>query len=576
MLRFETRRAVGSRGWYFVRAALVLLVAIWLLAAHSTYETLDQMTGSRGLAQREFVAGFCAISAGFSLLIAFLLAPIPALSAFNHRRGKHMLPLLLATGLSGRQIIWQSFAAYMIAAVSLWLYMLPFVVVVDTWWGIDPVYIATLAAVTLSSMAACVALALAFSLWSKGVLSATLGVYAVTLGWLYGTFQQVAPAVFPGWVRIANPIVAIWPNPMRSPRPAEALACAAGATLLAIALLEATAATFRRCVLAREEGRSRKGSRALAALRRATNWRPGWLPGPTLEHNPVLWRECHRARRALGLQLFWVAFFVCSAAATLIGARAYWVGDVAPPFLVGAAGYEVGIGVLALAIQAGLSWSEEKSAGREGLDLILATPLGAATITRGKWWGVGRHILLVAVFPVISSLILMLDVSGLPARTPGVLPGLARWAVVPLVLAQAVLYGAAFTSLGIMLAGRLAKPSHAVAWSAGIYLAVTLFVPTLTEMMFWHTNRRIASGIATLSPIGGPIATLMTLFSSPYFSQAQDVMPCLLGSLLLASITACGLYCWTVHRFDRWLGRIPPAAGRRSGFATGPEPAAWE
>ena len=89
------------------------------------------------------------------------------------------------------------------------------------------------------------------------------------------------------------------------------------------------------------------------------------------------------------------------------------------PALAGVAGYELGIGVLALAIQASLVWSEEKSAGREGVDLLLATPLSVATIVNGKWWAVYRFIVPVVLFPVLASLLVLSDAPASPSLEPG-------------------------------------------------------------------------------------------------------------------------------------------------------------
>jgi hypothetical protein len=417
VLRFETRSAVGRNAWYILRVAIVVFLAVWLLLMQRTYLHLMDLSGFAGGAQLFAVTSYSGMSVAVGFVIVFLLAPIPALNTFSRRRGKYMLPLLLVSRLSGRQIVWQSFAACMVPGVSLWLCTVPFSAFLIRWWGLDTKYFATVAAVTLSSMAACVALSVAFSLWTKGVLSATFAVYVVLVGWLYGTLWQVGPGVFAPWVATVNPLVLIWPGRTGRPTPEEAALFVLAATLFAIALLEIAAATFRRSVLAREGARFRRAPGRLTVFRQAASRRVAWFPGPTLDGNPVFWREMRRVRSAFGLQVFWGVYLLCSAAATVIGARHYWLGDVAETRLAGAAGYEVGIGVLALAVQAALVWSEEKSVGREGLELLLSTPLSGATIIRGKWWSVGQHIVLVAIFPVISSLIWMSDAPGL-RRSP--------------------------------------------------------------------------------------------------------------------------------------------------------------
>jgi ABC-type transport system involved in multi-copper enzyme maturation permease subunit len=277
----------------------------------------------------------------------------------------------------------------------------------------------------------------------------------------------------------------------------------------------------------------------------------------------------------LGLQAFWILFVLGASVTTLIGARSYWVSAGVQPVLAGAAGYELGIGVLALAIQASLVWSEEKSAGREGTDLILSTPLSAATIVNGKWRGVFRYMAPVAVFPVISSLIVLGDAPALPAYSPEKLSSQGALAAVLLVVCQVLLYSAAFVSLGILLATRCAKPSHAVFYIVGIYLAVALFVPTIVELLLLHANRPLAVGLAIASPIAAPIMVIMTRFPGPYFGPAQLDFPYAALWLLVAAGVAWVCYRWTVHQFDRRMGRIP-AAGRRSGSAIARVPVAVE
>ena len=415
-------------------------------------------------------------------------------------------------------------------------------------------------------------LAVACSLWSSGIMPAALGMYTATTAWLCVELAQYFPGVLlPRWVRVVNPFALISPGGPVPPRMEDAAIFMAGTICFTIALLEIVAATLRRCVLARENPRWRKAPRMLAAIRAAASRRPAWYPGPTLDGNPVLWREWQRGRSALGLQAFWVGYLICSAVATVIGAREYWSGDADQPLLIAVAGYALGVGVLALAIQAGLSWSEEKSAAREGLDLLLATPLSGAAIIGGKWWGVGRYILLVVIFPFITSLILMIDFPGLPGRAPGILPTLGRWAIVAVVLGQCLLYGAAFVSVGVMLSTRLRTPGHAVAWTVGIYLAVALFLPTFAEVIFVPFHRGLSSGLGAGSPIAGPIVVMMTLFSDSYFANSEVIMPAALGWLLVAAITAWGLNYVTVRRFDRWTGRNPADADQRSRSATGPE-----
>jgi hypothetical protein len=70
-----------------------------------------------------------------------------------------------------------------------------------------------------------------------------------------------------------------------------------------------------------------------------------------------------------------------------------------------------------------------------------------------------------------------------------------------------------------------------------------------------NSNRVLAEGLGALSPIGGPIVTLMSMFPSPYFSTTREILPYALAWLILMGICAWTLTWWTIRRFDRWAGR---------------------
>ena len=565
IFRFETRRLVGQRAWYLVRILLLLVLGGLFASAQAAYSSVIGSRHSERVALSLVSDFHSGLFAALSLVLAFGIAPLAAVATFSGNRGKYMLSLLLVTRLSGREVVWQSFAAGLVPGVTMWLCMLPFASFLASWWGIDPLYIAIVAVVTLSAMMASVASAVAFSLWSGRLFPTILGVYSLWLCWLLGTFKQISPGVFPAWASVANPVVLLLPVSSRigTTAPVDAAGFAAGALVFTIVLLEIAAATFRRSVLAREQSRSGKLTRKLSALWQAFSRRPAAIGAPALDWNPILWRDWRHARGALGVQTFWFLYVIGATVTNVSSAGAYSVGAGAHPVLAAAAGYELGIGVLALAIQASLGWSEEKSAGRAGAVLLLSTPLSAATITNGKWLSVFRFIAPVAAFPVISSLIVLGNsLSSADLKTP-TLSLFRAIPVVVFVLAQCLLYGAAFVSLGVLLATRCAKPSHAVFWAVGIYFAVAMFMPTLAEEFFLHNNRTLAEGLGMASPIAAPIVVIMTRFPGTYFGPPEVVFPFAAMWLVVVAAAAWGCYQWTIQQFDRWMGRIP-AGGRRS------------
>jgi ABC-type transport system involved in multi-copper enzyme maturation permease subunit len=502
---------------------------------------------------------YSGLYAGIGLVLAFVIAPLAALGSLNVNRCKDMFALLLITRLSGREVVWQSFAAALVPGVAIWLCTLPVAAFLVAWWGIDPVYIMIVAAVALGCTLASVASAVAISLRSTGLFSTIVAVYSFWFIWLRVTSVQVAPGVFPGWASIVNPFILLLPGSRRisSTAPLEAVYFVAAAVVLTVVLLELSAATFRPTVLSRLQPSKGKLARKVAAISQVLSRRRSALRAPTLDGNPIYWREWRRARGALGLQAFWLALMLGAAVTTAIGARMYWVGASLQPMLAAAAGYELGIGALLLAIQASLVWSEEKNSGDRAIDVLLSTPLSAATIVNGKWLGVYRFIILVALFPVLSSLLLVGEAQASSPYAPEITFTPSFVAVAAIVLAQCLLYSAAAVSLGLFLATRCAKPTNAVFWAVSLYLVAALVLPTVTEVLLLRTNRPLAAGLAMVSPLAAPIAVIMTRFPGPYFGPAEFAFPYAAMWLVGAAGASWVLYRWTIQRFDRWMGRMP-------------------
>ncbi len=580
VFRVEARRLVSHRVWYLLRILVLAAAAGFTWVAHRTYLYSLDIGVPRRLIASMTSDWYSDFFAAVGLVLAFLIAPLAAVGAFDARRGKYMLPLLLVTRLEGREIIWQAFAAALVPGLMLWTCLLPFALFFISFWGCDPIYLAMAAAVIFCSMCAWVASAVAFSLWSGGLYSTILGVYALwlswlyvtlmfNLSWLYATLKLSGSGVVPVWIRITNPFVLVFQPSGRLGRPAWADVAffVAGAALFTIVMLEIAAATFRSSVLARGRVRHGKMARIAGAIAPVVCWRPAGIRVPTLDGNPILWREWQHSRHSLGVQAFWLLYVVGAAITTFTSARSYIVGPGVQPILAAVAGYELGIGALALAIQASLIWSEEKSAGREGVDLLLATPLSAKAIINGKWRAVFRFSAPVVFFPVLAGLLVLSDPTPSPALDAGLFSTFTPLAIVPLVLAQTLCYAATFVSLGVLLATRCRKPAHAVFWTVGLYVAVTVVAPTFAEILFLPFDRPLAAGLALVSPIAAPIETIMTRFPGPYFGPAEFVYPYAAVWLVVVAGAGWILYRWSIGQFDRRMGRIA-AADRRSGPET--------
>ena len=300
----------------------------------------------------------------------------------------------------------------------------------------------------------------------------------------------------------------------------------------------------------------------LARLPRLAFARPAWLPAPSLDGNPVLWREWWRARSTFGPRLFWFLYFLAAGAVTVLSVHEFWNGQRIPD-LVGVVGYEVGIGLLAVAIRSSLAWSREKTAGREGLDLLLATPLAHHDDRDGKV--VGR----------LSGRRADRVPAGRVGRDPG--PGCrstAGFAGNARGIRQDNRRGC-YSGSGSPLRCRLGEPRAAAGDSTGPAGPGGVHDGRSVRRHHALSANSDRDGVSGVKP--GPrwrarrrqpgcrtdrhpdLALFQSLFRN------GEVHPAVRVRLGRPDRMLClALNWWTIHRFDRWMGRIPSTAANKS------------
>ena len=204
------------------------------------------------------------------------------------------------------------------------------------------------------------------------------------------------------------------------------------ATLGAAVALAVLAVWRMRPVARRGTDEGRKGRR-LGWVGRLSRW----LPGPSLDGNPVLWREWHRSRPSRWMTILVVLVGGSTGVACVVGAVIALIQglDVRPGaepvgLIVGVCGaiLQLIFGLLMLSAVAPTSMAEERQRG--SLDLLAATTLSTPTIVLGKWLGTLRQVALLAIGPGLLGLALALAVKApqtIPPGTPGpVLRGIVR------------------------------------------------------------------------------------------------------------------------------------------------------
>ncbi len=565
VLRFESRLVAGRRAGYALRVVTGLVLG-FLLGGYFWAFQLNLKQGATPAFTKLFLAqpnmrALCIIN----LTIALILAPAGAADAFSRERVRGMLASVLTTELSPWRIVLETYAARLIPGVTIWLSSIPITLFALLWCSLDPEFVAAMETVTLGTILLAVAVAMGLSLWTRRTAPTLLWAYGVISAWLLSWVIVTWLSGYrspPAWLARINPyflLIERW-NGSGPTDLNDAWFFLGIAATVTLCLLVSMIATLRRVVLKEKKAPRRRFRSLRAILAFLLDRIPRW-PGPSLDANPVLWREWRRARGSARGRLFWVVYTLATLFAMGIGIHEFWNGQVGHPDLVAVPGFAAGIGLLAVAVRAGSAWPEKQGEDRNGLDVLLTTPLSARTIVLGKWWSAFRVVPLIALLPTLSAVVLA---SGAPAQ-PFVPPGfpprpfdLSPWerlAAPVLVLSQILLYGGAFVSLALFLATRFTRQACVLFATVAAYGMITFVVPTIAEIMLLRSDRPLAEGLGAISPIAGPIVTLAPMFN-PTFSPLRKLFPYELAWLLVASVVAWALFRATISSFDGWMGRI--------------------
>jgi ABC-type transport system involved in multi-copper enzyme maturation permease subunit len=310
-----------------------------------------------------------------------------------------------------------------------------------------------------------------------------------------------------------------------------------GMSLIVSAAFIALAATQLRRVAAREGNRPRPLTASRIGSRIVTRCF-SFVPGPSLDANPVLWREWHRRRPSRWSFAVWSLYGVMTVGLTLALITSSAGASPAPREVASIGnGFQAGIGLLLLSVSAATALAEERVRGN--LDVLLATPLPTRSIVWGKWCGAFRAVPIVAICPGL--------VAAALARESG------RWDGVVLIIGLFLAYGAAVTSLGLALATWIRRLDFAVAFNVAVLGGVTvgwLFVIVLTR-----PGPAAAPYLAAGSPIIGiPFPTVaMYDFSPADWSKLRLAWTLWIVTYTLA---ASALLLLTLITFNRCLGRM--------------------
>ena len=542
------------------------------------------MTGGAELTIEDMASAgetfFCTL-AGIQLAMVMLVAPAATAGAICQDRARQIFAHLAVTDLSDAEIVLGKLCSRLAPTLGVLACTLPVTSLAALLGGVDPQAIYSLFAISVAIAVLGSSLALALSVRAAKTYEAMVAAIGFWILWLlilpiwYGlstTRWLISP---PDWFAKSNPVLLVYAPYIRPGfvTPLDVAIFVAMVFLVSAGLIAFTISGVRRNVL--EPHRPVKRRAIKHRLRRKALLH--FLPGPSLDGNPILWREwyCNRpSPMARAVSFAYVASALPGAA--IVSYVHLFENVVNPDYLlplVITVTAQFVFGLLVQSILAASYLADERSRG--SLDVVLATPLSTRSIVWGKWLGIYRTVLWMAILPGVCSL--MVVCLALPFRARFAAPGdgapgmmsltlLAHILAPALVVCEMLAFGAAITSMGLALATWIPRFGRAVVINMLIFglfaigwpvVVVTLIAPQLAELRKsgWITHdESIQSGLLTLNPIAAPILALDWLTMS-------DGSPPWIISLFaltwsaLAGASAAVMFWATVKTFDRCMGR---------------------
>jgi ABC-type transport system involved in multi-copper enzyme maturation permease subunit len=556
----------NSRRWqtYALRAVGVgaLLSAMGFVALSS-----DATTG--GNSYRDYAklgqSYFFALI-GVELALVMFAAPAATAGSICVDRARGTLAHMLMTDLSDPEIVLGKLAARLLPVFGLVACSWPVMAISSLLGGIDPVaLVLAFAIIVVVAVLGC-ATALALSVWARKSHEVILATYMVfILGLLLWPIWMgiMSGSWAPDWTLLANPFyVAFAPYAVPDKLGFWDYLIFFGVSLGASAGLIVLAVWKMRTVACRGPVETSKGPR-IGLIGRITRW----LPGPSLDRSPVLWREWHRARPSRWMMFLLVCLMGTTGLLCIIGAIAIWKNGVqiGPSFsweTAGIYGYLLHLifGLLMLSAVAPTSMAEEWQRG--SLDILAATALSSRSIVVGKWLGTFRLAALLAVCPGFIALAMATARQASPMPTwAGMPPDYfheillgARLFGVLVVIGTILAHGALITSIGLALAVWIKRQSRAIAFSVGLFVLIVMTWPIVAMIVFSPAQSR-ADGIAALSPMAACAAFVRVLTTRRYFNTGE-IFGWASAWVVVVPILAMGLLWLTIRSIDGCFDRI--------------------
>lgn len=571
---FEWRMA--SRRWqpYAIRSVMVLLMLgamalVWYGASGGRASVSGEVTIVQ---QVQLSQGFYVSTTIILLGLVGLAAPAATAGAICQDKARGNLTLLFASDLSNAEIVLGKLAARLVPVIGMILCAAPVLAIATLFGGIDPLGVFGAVLVVLACAVFGCSLALTLSIWGRKtpeVLRATyvLGILYLLAGHIYTVLELVLPPAlrapwlpaFGDFLRY-NPVFLVL-STVDGPTPGmAAVTFRSQATFLGLGLATSAAmlalATWRiRAVVIRQSGRQDPAPSAqwwgAWSIGQGARHRLGQLnplrrlgPTPSLDRNPVLWRECQpRPLSRWSLAAWWISLMLSVGLSINAFAEMMRGNRLGREIGVMVICFHVGAGLLLLSISAATSLAEERQRG--SLDVLMATPLSTPAIVWGKWWGAFRAVPPLLVLPAVMT-ILLSAYSG-------------HFGGVALIAAMILSYGAAMTSLGLALATWVPRADRAAGLTVSLHTFLSLGWIPLALFVFGGGSGDHGLGIAAASPLLGiGVYCAMLAEVGPDHEFASQTLWTVFWTIAYGGV-ALGLLLATLGTFNRCLGRVDEA-----------------
>jgi ABC-type transport system involved in multi-copper enzyme maturation permease subunit len=562
----------AARRWqlYALRAGFVGVILVGMMIVwHNTdrYTNAGQTVSFQQLAS--YGQNLYETVVSIELTLVLLTAPAATAGAICLDKARGTLDHMLATDLSNAEIVLGKLGARLVPVLGLIACALPIMALSSLLGGIDPEAIFGSFLTAIGCALVGCSLAMTLSVWGRKTHEVLMLTYLILILWLispillagaafsfmWAFLSQSAPLPpfamsLWQWIQCSNPYYLAYAPYTDPGKVGWATFLGFLATCLGTSSLLIGLATGRvRAVALKQAGQPAPSSHRRRLAFRFP--RPAWLrhlPAPSLDGNPVLWREWHRSRPSrlsrmvnflyAALGILWIALSLL-----VIASRQnfFYYATISAMST-----FQVLVGLLLLSVTAATSLAEERVRG--SLDILLTTPLSTRSILAGKWLGTFRQAARVLVWPAIIGGILLAE-SG-------------RWIDYLLLLGLILAYSAGITSMGLVLATWVSRLGRAVALCVSAYVGFSIGWATFVILV----SRPSPMGWSLM--IGGPFygTALATSAVSPEGSPIsnggyQGWISILIWIAVHSGIAAL-LFAATLATFDHCLGRVSETAGK--------------